>query len=280
MRSITSVFIFVVCLSLGWSQQSTPVSAPLTTDSVGNRALDVVPAVFRVQNVALNESGTGFLHKSGFVITAAHVVKGAAVDQIIIRDFAGNEFKATRILSDEQSDIAIIEPHLKIVGPSPLELSEGKNHKPGRQVEAWGFPAGYNGASAMLVVGYIAGIDENVRIENGTIATRLVVNAAFNGGNSGGPVIDLEDGKVIGVVSAKLTPTPPQILAALEALRQQQSGFGYTYTKPDGTKENIMEAQVVAMILTFLRSQTQLVVGHAVRVSDIRALLQKNGIKP
>ena len=132
----------------------------------------------------------------------------------------------------------------------------------------------------MLVLGYIAGIDENVRLDSGVTVARLVVNAAFNSGNSGGPVVNLEDGKVMGVVSAKLTPIPPEIVSALEALKKQQSGFGYIRTKPDGTKETVMEAQVVAMILSFLRSQTQLVIGHAIPVSDLRGFLKKNGIVP
>lgn len=276
------IFVLGVGLSLSICRaaQTIPVSAPLTTDSVGNRSQDVIPSVFRIQNRALGESGTGFLHKSGFVITAAHVVKSASVDSITILDFAGSQFMVKKVMVDEQADIAILEPTPKIIGPVTLELSEKQIFTPGRPVETWGYPSGYNGASAMLVLGYIAGIDENVRLDSGVTVARLVVNAAFNSGNSGGPVVNLEDGKVMGVVSAKLTPIPPEIVSALEALKKQQSGFGYIRTKPDGTKETVMEAQVVAMILSFLRSQTQLVIGHAIPVSDLRGFLKKNGIVP
>jgi len=107
-----------------------------------------------------------------------------------------------------------------------------------------------------------------------------VVNAAFNGGNSGGPVLNTEDGAVIGVVSSKLAPVPQIIESALEALLAQQSGFEYTRTMPDGSQENVSEGKIVGEILKYLRSQTQLVLGHAVTSYDLRQFLQANGIEP
>ena len=57
-----------------------------------------------------------------------------------------------------------------------------------------------------------------------------VVNAAFNRGNSGGPVVLIETGEVIGVVSSKLAPISPTAKSALDALEQQKSGFTYEGT--------------------------------------------------
>jgi len=106
------------------------------------------------------------------------------------------------------------------------------------------------------------------------------VNAAFNGGNSGGPVLNAEDGSVIGVVSSKLAPIPPIIESALMALQQQSSGFMYTKTLPDGSQESISEGRVIGDVLRYLRSQTQLVLGHAVTSYDLRQFLINNGIEP
>jgi S1-C subfamily serine protease len=63
------------------------------------------------------------------------------------------------------------------------------------------------------------------------------VNAAFNGGNSGGPLILIETGDVIGVVVSKLAPISQNTLQALKALQSNQSGITYTATAPDGFSE-------------------------------------------
>ncbi len=85
---------------------------------------------------------------------------------------------------------------------------------------------------------------------------------------------------MIGVVASKLTPIPPSVESALEALKTQRSGITYKKQHSDGTSENVSEGQVVAEILHYLRSQTQLVVGHAVKSGDIRSFLKANGIEP
>lgn len=284
MRTRLRIFVQVLAfLSAGAALRATPISVPtstpITTASVAKAATDVLPSVFRVTNYGIGKQGTGFLHKSGTVITAAHVVRGATPSQIKIRDFAGSEYSVTRIIVDEKIDIALLLPSPRIVGPIPLTLAERDVKTPGRPIEVWGYPGGYGGGAAMLVVGYVSAIDDNVPLETGGAVTRMLVNAAFNSGNSGGPIIDIESGQVIGVVSAKLAPIPPEIVSALEALKQQQSGAVFNRSK-DGVQEQISEAQVVAMVLDFLRNQTQLVVGHASLITEVRDFLRKNGIAP
>lgn len=126
----------------------------------------------------------------------------------------------------------------------------------------------------MLTIGCLSGV-ENV---NGI--AKWVINAAFNSGNSGGPVLRLEDGSVIGVVASKLAPLPQHIESILAALANQQSGFIYTVTHPDGQQEQFSEGKLVGAVLEFLRSQTQLVVGHAVILANLRAFLYKEGLTP
>jgi S1-C subfamily serine protease len=106
------------------------------------------------------------------------------------------------------------------------------------------------------------------------------VNAAFNSGNSGGPLLLIETGEVIGVVSSKLAPISREAASALTALENQQSGFANTATRRDGSTFNIPEGQIVAMILRELRRQVQLVIGYAVLLDDVKAFLNTNGINP
>lgn len=106
------------------------------------------------------------------------------------------------------------------------------------------------------------------------------MNAAFNSGNSGGPLLHIETGEVIGVVSSKLAPISDWARSALAALEGQNSGFMYTATKSDGSKKSMSEGQIVASILNELREQVQLVIGMAALLGDLRGFLNKNEINP
>lgn len=121
---------------------------------------------------------------------------------------------------------------------------------------------------------------EAAKLPNGQIVKRWVVNAAFNRGNSGGPLLLIETGKVIGVVSSKLAPISPNAKSALDALNKQRSGITYEATRPDGPKLTVTKGQIIGMVLTELRNQVQLVIGKAVLVEDIRNFLKGQGIQP
>jgi hypothetical protein len=94
-----------------------------------------------------------------------------------------------------------------------------------------------------------------------------------------GPVINVEDGTVIGIVSSKLAPIPQFIEAALEALKNQKSGFTFTAKQEGGQEITLTEGQVVGAVLTYLRSQTQLVVGHAVMAQDVHDFLKERKLE-
>jgi hypothetical protein len=79
----------------------------------------------------------------------------------------------------------------------------------------------------MLSVGYLAGIDA-ARLANGNIIRQWIVNAAFNSGNSGGPLILIETGAVFGVVLSKLAPISPDAATILRLLESQNYGMQYT----------------------------------------------------
>jgi 2-succinyl-5-enolpyruvyl-6-hydroxy-3-cyclohexene-1-carboxylate synthase len=73
---------------------------------------------------------------------------------------------------------------------------------------------------------------------------------------------------------------PAYIETALKALKEAKYGLMFSKTKEDGTKEEISEAQVTEEILQYLRSQTQLVIGHAVLAKDLKSFLKTNNIDP
>jgi hypothetical protein len=131
----------------------------------------------------------------------------------------------------------------------------------------------------LLSVGYLSGI-EAYQLQPGIIVRKWVVNAAFNGGNSGGPLIQIETGEVFGVVSSKLAPISQESAAILHVLENQKSGMQYTAKTPDGKQISFSEAQLVGKVLDELRRQVQLVIGQAVTLEDIRAFLVAHKVEP
>lgn len=131
----------------------------------------------------------------------------------------------------------------------------------------------------MLSVGYLSGMVGQKKSPT-KVVNQWVVNAAFNSGNSGGPLLHIETGHVIGVVSSKLAPMSPAARSFLSALENQMSGFQYTATDQNGNQKNISEGQIVATILNELRQQVQLVIGMAATLEDLRQILLSKQIDP
>ncbi len=285
MKKTTFLFIVVGILYVMFlnviqltAEDRMSVSAPMTTDLAGKSGIVVAQSVFRVLVPFKNKGGTAFLHKSGKVITAAHIVKDCSSADVFLIDSQGQRHSVDKIVSDNNYDLALLTVKTELKRPA-LPISNNDKFSVGAQLTTWGFPGGYNGLVPLLSVGYLSG-SETVTSDSGKLINRWVVNAAFNSGNSGGPLINIEDGTVIGIVISKLAPIPLYIESALEALKNQESGFSYTKTLADGTTEKVSEGQIIADILDYLRSQTQLVVGYAVSLEDLKTFLKEKGIEP
>jgi S1-C subfamily serine protease len=252
------------------------IAAPIDTESAGHGGEIAVQAVVRVICTPTNSSGTGFLHHSGGIITAEHVIRRCHQAILVLPN--GSQVPATVAATDPNHDLALLQPQ-RPVNATPLAICGLQSLSIGTQVSTWGFPGGYRGASPMLSVGYLAAKDAR-RTASGKIIEQWVVNAAFNSGNSGGPLLLIETGEVIGVVSSKLAPISPEAASALTALENQGSGFEYTAIRADGSTFKLSEGQIVAKVLHELRRQVQLVIGYAVLLDDIRTFLNAHGINP
>lgn len=233
-------------------------------------------SVVRISCSGWGSSGTGFLHKSGRVITAAHVVADCPDPTVI--GIENRPIKVRKIAKDPELDMALLTLETPLAAEA-LPLGANDRLPIGLQVSTWGFPGGYGGAAPLLSVGYLSGVDYH-KTKSGKSVREWVVNAAFNPGNSGGPLIDIATGEVIGVVSSKLSPMPPVVENALETLSQSNAGVAYSVTLPDGKKESVNEGRVIALVLRYLRDQVQLVIGKVVPAGDLRAFLASQGIDP
>lgn len=248
-----------------------PTASPLHTASAGNAGATAVQSVFRIICQDTDSSGTGFLHASGEIITAEHVIRNSQNPVA----YVNNQPVSLSVTAlDTVRDLALLRPANAINHTALPIKANTASLKVGSQVSTWGFPGGYPGIQAMLSVGYIA---QDISF---TTHRQWCVNAAFNSGNSGGPLIDIETSEVIGVVCSKLAPISPTAMSALNALQNQRSGFMYTATQPNGQTIQVSEGQIVAGILNELRQQVQLVIGMAAHLDELRAFLTRNGITP
>lgn len=252
-------------------------SAPVTTDIAGKAATAVRQGVMRVMCSPTAFGGTGFLHKSGNVITAAHVVKDCKPPDLLLITPTGQRFTVINVDADEMLDLALLRPAIALPG-QPITIALVAPPTLGMQVATWGYPGGYNGLAPLLSVGYLAGT-QDFKVGGSTVQ-RWVVNAAFNGGNSGGPVLSIENGSIVGVVSSKLAPLPDHIATILDLLGKQTSGFIHYATKPDGSEVTYTEGQLIGEVLQYLRGQVQLVIGYAVSPDDIVNFLKTRNVLP
>lgn len=248
------------------------VSAPATTDIAGRTAALSRLAVTRVQCLSGNRAGTAFATQFGTLITAAHVITPCPGDDVEVTYPSGERRKAVVRAIDSPRDLAL----LSVEAPPPtlaFHLEESTTEVTvGSLVCTWGYPEGYDGLSPLLSVGYLSG-SQTVPLD-GPPVKQWVVNGAFNPGNSGGPLILLETGRVIGVVSNKLLPFPDHIRDALELLKKPRGGVPVgTKRLPDGTEIFVFESGLLAELLDYVRQQAQFVVGRATTAADLRLFL-------
>ncbi|KAA1262347.1 putative serine protease HhoB precursor [Rubripirellula obstinata] len=152
------------------------------------------PAVENVDDQTVEGSGTGFvIHPDGFVVTCAHVVKGARAIRATV---GGRTVNAMVMKMDTENDLAILRleskrlPYLKIADSDRVRL--------GQDVRAIGYPM-------MDVLG------KTIKVTKGEVSGRggpagadgLQIDATINPGNSGGPLVDAS-GRLVGVTSSML----------------------------------------------------------------------------
>lgn len=251
-----------------------PTSTQWTLDAAGDTGRSAINSVFLIYCDRTKSKGTGFIIEAGLIVTNEHVVRGCNHQEVVALDAYGNRIQFERLILDAGRDLALLFPTTKV--SAGLALSRETNISVGTTVTTWGHPLGYNGPNPLLSVGYVAGYAQ--RNENGKVVKHLVVNGAFNPGNSGGPLFKANDNTVVGIVVSKHAPISRFHLQAIEALsKNDHTGIGYTHTASDGTQKLLMESQIVADILVYFRQLTQVMIGEAVVAEELRQFLSEHG---
>jgi len=143
--------------------------------------------------------GSGvIISKDGYIVTNAHVVKGADEITVSLGDNPDKEFDAKLIGIDTDSDLAVIKIEAK--GLKPIKLGDSSKLKIGDLVFAIGNPFGIG---QTVTHGIISALNKsNVGINR--YENFIQTDAPINPGNSGGALIDSR-GVLVGINSAIIT---------------------------------------------------------------------------
>jgi serine protease Do len=149
------------------------------------------------RNKPRHSLGSGFIiSKDGYIITNAHVVRGATRIRVRLAD--KDEYDAKLVGSDAKTDVALIkiEPRSQL---PVVRLGSSAALEVGDWVVAIGNPFGL----AQTVTAGIVSAKGRV-IGAGPYDDFIQTDASINPGNSGGPLLNV-DGEVVGINSAILS---------------------------------------------------------------------------
>ena len=146
-------------------------------------------------------SGSGFIiSEDGYIITNYHVVEYA--DKygypLSVLTYDGTSYEATIVGYEESNDIAVIK--IDAEGLNPAVLGDSDQMLVGETIYAVGNPLGM--LTYTMTTGSVSASDRVINTEETSSLNVFQIDAAINGGNSGGPVYN-DRGEVLGVVVAK-----------------------------------------------------------------------------
>jgi serine protease Do len=146
--------------------------------------------------------GSGFvIHPDGYILTAAHVVEGAAEVRVTLLHPEGypEEVPARVLGIDGRTDSALLKVRLGRKLPV-LPLGSGQDVQVADWVVVIGNPFGLSHTVSVGVVSYQGRTDVTPAGRDGDF-DYLQTDASINPGNSGGPVLDLQ-GNVVAMANA------------------------------------------------------------------------------
>jgi len=276
----TALFCLLGILAFGQTSTDTSSPVPVATqwlyDAIAPGSKGTVDAVVRIWCKKTASVGSGFILDSGYIITNYHVVQGCAGVDLEVKTSTGSVIPVVDLWSEENRDLAAIKPKAAIKGTFKIEPT--RRLIVGTELSAWGYPFGQPGPAPFLTVGHLSGFSMYQAEGAKVVVKHLVVNGAFNPGNSGGPVISPE-GTVVGVVVTKWTlPRPAGLASALKALNENKSGMQFVGTSQDGKSVTYAESQLTAALLDYYRQVSQVFIGEAIAASELTAFLDEKKI--
>ncbi len=140
------------------------------------------------------------------ILTCHHVIN--ATDFYLVKDIEGNEYKASLVGGDPDSDIAVLrvypyaqnyaEDEVKLAVAKVRDIKNQAKLNVGEDVVAIGNPLGTLGGT--VTKGIISSVARKITVD-GKPMELIQTDCALNNGNSGGGIFDLQ-GNLIGIVNS------------------------------------------------------------------------------
>ena len=169
-----------------------------TSEAVAAKCL---PSVVSINVETAEGAGIGsgvILDTDGNIITNWHVA-GDATNITVTMD--GQTYDATLVGGDASSDIAVIHADFKDALVTPIEVGDSSSLVVGDWVMTLGSPLGLDQSVSSGIVSALYRNQLMADTSGNTLYTNLIqVDAAINGGNSGGALVN-EQGQLVGINS-------------------------------------------------------------------------------
>lgn len=196
--------IFAAALLIAWVSASAQTPS---ADVILDQANHYTVKIRRVASIGLSEdegtsaSATGFLvdRSRGWVLTNAHVASRSPAT--ITLSFKGHKYVAARrIFVDRLTDVAVLEIDKNAIPAAAVtaDLECSQSPRVGNPVAIFGHPGELSYTATRGIISSVSWVFPTEIIQS---------DATINGGNSGGPLIDLSTGKIVGIAAASYRNT-------------------------------------------------------------------------
>ena len=171
------------------------------------------------------------------ILTNNHVIEGAK--ELSVQFVNEKSVDATVKGASERKDVAVIAVKMKDLDDATIEsiriatLGDSKALKVGNGIIAIGNALGYGQS---VTTGVVSALERPVTVEN--VTTKMIqIDAAINGGNSGGALLNSK-GEVVGVNSVKYSSAVTSTSASIEGM-----GFAIPITDIKELVTNLMNGE-------------------------------------
>lgn len=189
-----------------WSSKEITISSPIISKvTKGKKDINLKTIIHEAEKNVIqiegkNEdttiTGSGFIYnKKGDIITNAHVIEDA--DVIYVRTANARTYPAAIVGIGEKLDIAVIRVP-QLAGRPFLPMEKENIAEIGDEVIALGSPHGFQNT---VTLGIISGKDRSFSVDGFDYSNVYQISAQITHGNSGGPLINRQTGKIIGINS-------------------------------------------------------------------------------
>lgn len=223
---------------LNYTQTTTKVKEGIYITDVSEVVEEVMPSIVSITSKTLVKSGMfgpSFFNENQYsegagsgiivsknddellILTNNHVVEGA--EELSVQFVNEKSVDATVKGTSERKDVAVITVKLKDLDNETMEaikiatLGDSNELKVGNGIIAIGNALGYGQS---VTTGVVSALNREVTIDSYT-AKMIQIDAAINGGNSGGALLNSK-GEVVGINSVKYSSSGTTTEASIEGM--------------------------------------------------------------